>query len=94
MAEGYERFDLNWQDRLIFVSYQANWLNSAHLHIELRSEDDLPLTHTGYRSCFIPSTEPATESDVRNLVTSWLDEAAQFRDWTRKLENSRQLKLF
>ncbi len=94
MSDAYETFDLVWQDRRIAVSFQSNWLNSNHWHIELRCDDRLPVTDTGYCSHFLPSEDNATEALIRDYVLHWLEEAAKSEAWKRYLEDSRQLKLF
>ncbi len=94
MADGYERFTLIWGGRSIEVSYQNNWLNSGHWHIQLRCAERLPVTDTGYRSHFLATTTVADEPAVREFVTAWLDTAAERPAWRRYLEDSKQLKLF
>ncbi|WP_299829303.1 hypothetical protein [uncultured Roseobacter sp.] len=94
MTDGYHRFDLIWCDRVVSVAYQAHWLNSNHWHIELRCAERLPVTGTGYRSHFVPCAEDAHEADVRELVESWLNAAAETDAWQTHLEASRQPDLF
>ncbi|MCE8005970.1 hypothetical protein [Aestuariivita sp.] len=94
MGSAYETFELVWQERRVEVSFQFNWLGSDFWHIELRSPDVLPLTETGYRSCFVPSTDDASEQTIRNLVLHWLDDAADTERWQSYLNESRQLSLF
>ena len=93
-AEDYERFTLAWEGREIEVGICANWLNSDSWHIELRCQERLPVTETGYRSQFVPSAAFEGQDDIRAFVLTWLDEAAQTPEWKRHLEDSRQLKLF
>lgn len=94
VREGYNTFDLIWCERDIAVSYQANWLNSDHCHIELRCAERLPVTETGYRSHFVIDDAFTDEDDVRGYILAWLDEAARDRNWARHLEDSKQLNLF
>lgn len=94
MREEYETFELIWQDRKVEVSYQTNWLNSGHWHIELRCAERLPVTETGYRSHFVILAPGTGEAEIAVLVSSWLDAAADTAEWRRHLEDSRQLKLF
>ena len=65
MHDGYETFMLVWCARNIEVSYQANWLNSSYCHIELRCEERLPVTKTGYRSQFVPQGAVPVREVVR-----------------------------
>jgi hypothetical protein len=92
--DGYETFNLLWQDRSIGVSYQANWLNSGHWHIELRCSDPLPVTSTGYRSQFVVTDIIDGPGAVEAYVIAWLDHTAADPAWKRLVEESRQLKLF
>lgn len=92
--EGYTAFTLHWQDFTITVEYQANWLNSGHWHLQLRCDERLPVTETGYRSIFVPEASFADEDEIRAFVTTYLDEAAQSKAWQAHLEDRRQMKLF
>ncbi len=94
MNEAYDTFALVWCERDIEVSYQANWLNSDHCHIELRCAERLPVTETGYRSHFVIDDVVPDEDDVRTYVLAWLDDAARNPNWARYLEDSKQLNLF
>jgi len=94
VPDGYEILQLVWCARNIEVSYQANWLNSEHCHIELRCPERLPVTETGYRSHFVPGDAVPDREVVRAYILAWLDEAARDPNWQRHLEDSRQLKLF
>lgn len=91
MADDYETFQLVWRERTVQVSYLANWLNSDVDHIELRCEERLPVTETGYRSYFVPASSFAGEEDITACIIDWLDTAA---DTKRHEEDRRQLKLF
>ncbi|MFD1156817.1 hypothetical protein [Roseovarius aestuarii] len=92
--DDYERFNLVWQDRIIEVSYQANWLNSGHWHLELRCDDPLPVTGTGYRSCFVPAHCLEGAEAIEVYILNWLDHSAEDPEWLKLLEENRQLSLF
>ncbi|EBA12658.1 hypothetical protein [Roseobacter sp. CCS2] len=94
MAEEYETFTLVWADRTIAVSHQTNWLGSGHWHIELRCDQRLPITTTGYRSIFVPQAAFADDAEIEAFVVALLDEAAQSKNWLAYLEDSKQLKFF
>ncbi|MEX0320024.1 MAG: hypothetical protein AB3N21_18860 [Ruegeria sp.] len=85
---------LIWQERSIEVSYQANWLNSGHWHIELRSAEPLPVTATGYRSQFVVADIIESAADIEAYVSAWLDQAAKDPAWKRLVEERRQFTLF
>ena len=91
---GYETFTLVWEGLTIEVSHQANWLDTGHWHIELRCDDPLPVTQTGYRSYFVPSPAVSGQADITACVIGWLDDAAQTPEWRKHLTAAAQLKLF
>lgn len=76
------------------ISHTSNWLNSEFHHIELRAEEKLPVTETGYRSHFIHQDEFALFENVTCFVEQWLDTAANSPGWIKHKEESRQLSLF
>ena len=94
VKDGYKTFAILWCDRTIAVSHQANWFNTGHWHIELRCDERLPVTTTGYRSIFVSQARFADEVEIKAFVTGLLDEAAQSKDWLTYLQDSKQLKLF
>jgi len=94
MAEGYERFTIIWADRRISVSYRANWLRTSYWHIELRCDERLPVTQTGYRSIFVPEADLVNEAAITDFVIAALDQAALSKAWHDYLQASRQLDLF
>ena len=94
MDDGYTSFELIWQDLVVVVSYQANWLSTDQWHIELRCDERLPVTETGYRSHFLADVEFANEDEILIWITEWLDQAASNPAWLRHKEDSRQLTLF
>jgi len=94
MRDGYETFTLVWSGCVVAVSYQANWLNSGQWHIELRCDERLPVTTTGYRSHFVSNDAFRDEGEIENFVQSWLDEAAHSNEWQAYLIDRRQLTLF
>ncbi|WP_298296686.1 hypothetical protein [uncultured Litoreibacter sp.] len=94
MDEGYTSFELIWEKRTVTVSYQANWLGMDCFHLELRCDDQLPVTETGYRSRFLPETHFVDDAEIAGFVSAWLDEAAKDKAWLQHLADSRQLKLF
>ena len=71
-----------------------NWLNTGYDHVELRADQRLPVTQTGYRSHFLHPEELAQFDGVEDFVRQWLDEASTSRVWQKHLKESRQLSLF
>lgn len=92
--EGYTTHTLKWQGRNIEVSYQANWLNTDHWHLELRCQEPLPATTTGYRSAFLAADAIETANDILPFVITWLDHAAEDPAWLRQVEDALQFRLF
>ena len=87
----YINAPLDWRGIRVEVAFAPKWLASLQVsHIELRCAEPLPLTDTGYLSCFLNSGEI---DDIGNALT-WaeaaLDEAAAKQKWRRE----RQLSLF
>lgn len=93
MAGGYETFEMNWSDRTISVRHQANWLSSGHWHVELRSEQILPISTTGYRSIFVPNCDFKNQADIEAFLVLLLEEAASSKAWLKQLEDERQPRL-
>jgi hypothetical protein len=93
MAE-FLAFTLIWRGLEIEASYRTNWLDTGHTHIELRCQDRLPVTETGYRSLFVPEAELVDEGHIRARLQSWLDEAALSPEWQCYRDDSRQMTLF
>lgn len=94
VKDGYETFSLVWAGRQIEVSYQANCLNTGQWHIELRCNDPLPVTQTGYRSAFVAADLIADADAIEGYVLDWLNHAAEDPAWKRFIADSRQLTLF
>lgn len=83
-----------WDGIAVSISHTPDWMNSEYHHVELRTDQRLPVTATGYRSHFIHQKEFALFENATAFVEQWLDEAAKSPDWIRYKEESRQLSLF
>ena len=83
-----------WEGITIAISHEANWLNTDYDHIELRADEKLPVTETGYRSHFIANAELALFGSLEDFVRQWLDTAATSKEWQKYLKDSQQLSLF
>lgn len=94
MAEPTEVLHIHWQGIAITVSIKKNWLNTEHHHIELRAEQPLPMTKTGYRSHFMPAASFHSFESLEQMVRLWLDETAKSKEWIKAEEDRKQLKLF
>lgn len=89
-----EPLELLWQGIHVNVCISRDWLQTGYHHIELRAEQSLPVTQTGYRSHFVPAEQFETFDSLEQLVFQWLDQAAQSKHWEKTQEAQRQLSLF
>jgi len=86
--------EIVWDGIALSIFHTPNWLNSGFHHIELRADQKLPVTETGYLSHFIHQDEFALFEDVAAFVEQWLNASATSKDWIKFKEESRQLSLF
>ena len=85
---------IEWEGITVCVSQSPNWLESGYDHIEVRAEKPIPITETGYRSCFLPPEELALFDSVEEeFVRQWMDKETTPEYWAR-LEQSKQGELF
>ena len=76
----YQFFNVTWQGIDLDIRHCDRWLcsTSEHIiqHIEIRSADKvpLPITNTGYRSCFLNGADALAEldKDPVQYVLWWL----------------------
>lgn len=94
MSDPTKTLEITWQDIAITVSITNNWLNTDYHHIELKADQPLPVTTTGYRSHFVPVYQFDAFASLEQLVRLWLDDAAKSKEWIKAEEERRQLKLF
>lgn len=96
-------FETVWQGIELKINYCPRWMCSGcdemiTQHIEIRSTDKapIPITETGYRSCFLMGTDVLEEyqNDPTQFVLAWLNEASQTKKWKNHVEQSRQGDLF
>ncbi|WP_420860331.1 hypothetical protein [Algirhabdus cladophorae] len=86
--------DVNWQGRMIEVSYDPDWLGGTAQHIELRCSRPLPVTQTGYRSRFLTTKRVMRAGQLEVFIKAWLDDAADDKNWREREERDRQGELF
>jgi len=94
-----EVFEITWQGIAITIDFESPWLNMedsdiVHLEITSKTRERLPISETGYRSCFAPAAEIAEGGGPVAFTIAWLDYMAQSREWKIHVETSRQLSLF
>lgn len=94
---------IDWNGITLEISYEPNWLNTekngipiAHLEIRSLHPEDavLPVTDTGYRSHFVPASKVIDLGGPIGYVRTWLDKAAQSKEWKTYQERARQLSFF
>ncbi len=85
---------VEWAGIDIEVRFTENWLCGSAHHIELRANEPLSVTATGYKSHFVPSNVELDMDLVLEFVIGWLDEAAETHSWQDHLERRRQGDLF
>ena len=85
---------VEWAGIDIEVRFTKNWLCGSTHHIELRANEPLSVTATGYRSHFVPSDVDLNMDLILAFVIDWLDEAAEKREWLDHLDRKRQGDLF
>lgn len=94
----YTEHPIQWQGINITVRHCHRWLSASgdyHVqHIELRSEDrvPLPITETGYKSHYLCGAEALADygNDPVSYVIAWLGHEAKATNW----EPVRQMELF
>ena len=94
MEDPREALEIQWQGIAVTVHIERNWLNSGFDHIEVKANQSLPITNTGYRSHFMTPAELDQWDSMEAFVRDWLDDAALARQWQDYLAAQRQLRLF
>ncbi len=72
-----ETLEIQWEDIAVTISIAQNWLNSGFHHVEVKAQQSLPITNTGYRSHFMAPAELNQWETVEAFVREWLDDAAK-----------------
>jgi hypothetical protein len=92
----YITHHITWRGMAITIRHATGWPIAAYDHIQVISENNqpLPITETGYRSHFIPSSLVAEHGNAIAFVTAWLDHVAKTDEWQQSEEHARQLTLF
>lgn len=92
---------INWHGIDIEIIYTESYSTSylevygyPLTHIELKAEQPLPVTETGYRSLFIPAPNLSDFKTPEAFITDWLDVEADCPAWQQYEEQSKQYALF
>jgi len=85
-----EKHNIKWRGIGIEITFTPERFGISD-HIELRSADrvPLPVTETGYRSCFLVPGSVVGHGGAVAFVTAWLDHEAAQTGW-----HGAQLSLF
>lgn len=92
---------ITWQNIPIEIDYDPNY-SKCYLeaygyglaHIQVRANQPLPITGTGYKSQFIAEPCVAMYGTVVDFVTKILDTAATDPRWQQQQADRMQLDLF
>lgn len=86
---------LIWNGIKIMIAHTPNYCTNID-HIELHAEDRqrLPVTETGYCSCFLFENQVEPYGSALAYVQAWLDREASKPEWRAYEQASRQLSLF
>lgn len=90
---------LVWEGIEIQARYRPRYIGTAHLELHVASKAPIPVTDTGYRSCFDPRLPQHIEEagGVAAFTKNWLDASAKSQAWQAHLKAKNtptQLDLF
>ena len=92
---------ITWENIEIEISYIANKykfyeeINGHSMaHLEIRCNEKLPITETGYKSHFILEPNIREYGGVEKFIIDWLNEASQSEEWKAHKLQSDQYSLF
>lgn len=90
-----------WRGIPISIFYQPDYsqgykkiIGEAIAHLEIKAEEPLPFSRTGYRSHFLPFSKVEQHGGAILLVESWLEESSQSAEWKQYTAEKNQLQLF
>jgi len=85
---------IKWQGIAITITHRKAWPINSFGHIEIKAEQRLPMTETGYKSHFMPNEALAEYDGVIDFVTQWLEVTCRSKGWRAHVESLRQPSLF
>jgi len=94
MAENKVIQTIVWQEISIEVTFEAQSFSESHCHLQVKADQALPITETGYRSHFMHVEELTDYKDHIAYLIAWLDHSAKSKGWQEHVERSRQGNLF
>ena len=94
-------FKYHWQGIDIQISFIPDYskgfreiMGISQSHIEVKANQPVPITETGYRSLFLTLPEVEKEGGAEKLVQNWINEAAKSNEWKEYIRSKMQLSLF
>lgn len=94
MSDDPQSHEIIWAGITIEVKFTQHWMSGVVHHLELRADEPVSITETGYKSHFIPYDQELCLTDVIEFVVAWLDKEGQSRSWREYVEAQRQGDLF
>lgn len=85
---------IEWQGITITITHRKAWPINNFSHIEVKADQRLPMTETGYKSHFMPSEALSEYDGVIDFVIQWLNATCQSKEWLAHMESLRQPNLF
>jgi hypothetical protein len=86
-------FQTTWSNIPITITFKENYWSSVNVsHLEVKADEPLPITETGYRSIWIMPGELEGTNPV-DFVLSGLDEMSLSKKWKSYLEDKKQEEL-
>jgi hypothetical protein len=96
-----ETYQLEWEQTKITIIYKPNYSKAVEeihdyqlAHIQVKADEALPITETGYRSIFLPEKEVSERAGVTCFIWELLEEAAKSPKWKSFNQKRKQLSLF
>ena len=85
----YSEYDIDWRGTQLKVRHCPRWLYTSdefitqHIEVHAESRVPLPITETGYRSCFLNGVAALShwDDDPVKFVLNWLVEEAKSDQW-------------
>ena len=94
-------YSYSWNGIKMIISFQPNYSESYKVFmgealgcLEVKAQEPLPITQTGYRRIFLSPSEVDENGGPVALIKRWLDEAGQAKEWKAYLGERQQYSLF
>lgn len=94
MAEVPIIYEIEWQGISITISHRKDYPIVDFHHIEVKADQPLPMTETGYKPHFLPNEALSGFDGVVDFISQWLEATCQSKEWRAHMESLRQPSLF